>query len=75
LELSVQRSDGEETQATAWPVSSIGLRTEFSASLKPLSVRVAIVLNVGSNQESTMNETALLHQTQSRRPDWDGGFV
>ncbi len=50
LEFRVQDADHNEANEPAWPVSSIGLNTDFAVSLAPFSIRIILVLNLGKDR-------------------------
>ena len=46
LELRVRQSGGEKAKESTWPVSSIAVNSEFSASIEPFSMRIVIVVDL-----------------------------
>lgn len=75
LEVGMRRTEEDPAQYFPSPIFRVGVNTDFSTSLDPLSVRVIVVLNFESDHSADNRQSAILHMPEAKQPSHLGGLL
>ena len=70
LELLLRNANRGEPRHSWWPVSSMRVDSEFSASVAPFRIRLVLVIELDSAPDSEIAEGGL-HQKYKGPPAWE----